>query len=399
MKIAIITAGVLPVPAVKGGAVETLTEYLLNKNEEYKKHQFTVYSIGDSNITSQEVDKYNNTEFIFINKSDLYKKINNLCKRVMKKLFAFETDDFYIKEICKIIKKEKYDYILIENRSNYVLPINKVTNDKILLHIHNDYLNTYIPNNKDILEKCTKVLTVSNYIKGRVETIEENDKIKKWTNCVDVDYFTQNSTMESRNEWRKKYNIKDDEVVILFSGRITEYKGIKELIHAITQIDQNLNYKLCIVGGSWYSNDKKDNFKKELEDISEVIKDKVIFTGYIPFKNMCYVYNMADISVVPSIWDDPAPLVVMESMIQGLPLIVTDSGGIPEYINSKCAIEIKRDENLIDNLSIQIEKLVIDKELRQDMANEAKKHAVKFNTDAYYNDFNDFIENNIEVGR
>lgn len=393
MKIAIITAGVLPVPAVKGGAVETLIEYIIDKNEDYKQHEFTVYSIGDENISSEQIDRYKYTDFIFINKSRLYQKISHITKRFIKKVFNWDINDFYIKEVCRKIRGKKYDYILIENRSNYVLPIAKVTDTPILLHIHNDYLNSNIPNNKKILDKCTRVLTVSNYIKERVETIEENSKIKKWTNCVNVDYFTQNSSEKLRQEWRKKYNIQEDEVVILFSGRITKEKGIKELINAINKIDQNLKYKLCIVGGSWYSNDKIDEFKKELEHISEPIKDKVIFTGYIPFKNMCYVYNMSDISVVPSIWDDPAPLVVMESMVQGLPLIVTDSGGINEYIDLKCAIEVKRDDNLVENLATEIEHLILNKELRIKMGNYAKKHALQFNTKTYYKDFNKFIEN------
>ena len=45
MKIAIITSGILPVPAVQGGAVENLTDYYLEYNEQHCLHDITVYSV------------------------------------------------------------------------------------------------------------------------------------------------------------------------------------------------------------------------------------------------------------------------------------------------------------------------------------------------------------------
>ena len=47
-KICFITQCVLPIPTVKGGAVETLVEYFLDENEKKPKYQFTVISASDS---------------------------------------------------------------------------------------------------------------------------------------------------------------------------------------------------------------------------------------------------------------------------------------------------------------------------------------------------------------
>ena len=51
MKIAILTSGTLPVPAVKGGAVENLTDFYLEYNEERKLHDMTVYSVYDPKVS------------------------------------------------------------------------------------------------------------------------------------------------------------------------------------------------------------------------------------------------------------------------------------------------------------------------------------------------------------
>ena len=47
MKLAIVSPGFVPVPAVKGGAVEQLIEYVINANEIYHKYDIYLYKIND----------------------------------------------------------------------------------------------------------------------------------------------------------------------------------------------------------------------------------------------------------------------------------------------------------------------------------------------------------------
>ena len=46
-KIAIVTNGILPLPAVKGGGAETLVQQLLDENEKQQKYKFIIYSVLD----------------------------------------------------------------------------------------------------------------------------------------------------------------------------------------------------------------------------------------------------------------------------------------------------------------------------------------------------------------
>ena len=59
---------------------------------------------------------------------------------------------------------------------------------------------------------------------------------------------------------------------------------------------------------------------------------------------MAKVYSAADIQVVPSMFDDPCPLTVIEGMVMGLPQIVSISGGIPEEVSDENAIKESRNK-------------------------------------------------------
>lgn len=95
----------------------------------------------------------------------------------------------------------------------------------------------------------------------------------------------------------------------------------------------------------------KSNYEKKLEEIAAEIGDDIIFTGNIDYSNMPLLYMISDVIVLPSIWNDPAPLTVIESLTCGKPLITTYSGGIPEYANSNNSLIYRIDENLIQNLA------------------------------------------------
>ena len=76
---------------------------------------------------------------------------------------------------------------------------------------------------------------------------------------------------------------------------------------------------------------------------------------------------------MPSIWDDPAPLAIIESLAAGKPIITTNSGGIPEYVNGDCAIILNRNSNLIQSLTDAMLKLAESQDLREKMGNASRE--------------------------
>ena len=79
-------------------------------------------------------------------------------------------------------------------------------------------------------------------------------------------------------------------------------------------------------------------------------------------------------------------------MASGLPIITTDSGGIPEYIGNDNCICVKRDNSIVDNLGIALEELIINKEYRNTLGEKAHNYAQQFNRKKFYEDFINIIE-------
>ena len=79
MKIAILTSGILPVPAVRGGAVENLIDFYLEYNEVHHLHDITVYSIDDQQVHGHRALSSRNNHYHFIKTDTLRAKI---CKRM-----------------------------------------------------------------------------------------------------------------------------------------------------------------------------------------------------------------------------------------------------------------------------------------------------------------------------
>ncbi len=136
---------------------------------------------------------------------------------------------------------------------------------------------------------------------------------------------------------RKKYNVKQNEIIILAVGRLVYKKGFDYLIKAIPEVIKNQKNIKLLIGGD-------GTLKKELESLTKKLKleNYVTFTGTINRNEIVYYYNMADIMVTPSIIDkkgniDGRPLVILESMACGKPQIVTNLPGISD--------------NLVDNVN------------------------------------------------
>ena len=397
MKKAIICSQGLPVPAVKGGAIETLVEIICKENEIYRELDIDVYSIYD-NDAIESSKSYKNSKFIYSCKNKKYMIVKNkfasLCRKILKKNINYA----YAEEITKKID-DSYNKVIIEGDASLILPISKKVNkEKLYFHIHHNPLSTNHAEFRKEISSVNKVITVSNFISKGINKCmsqeKENVQAVVLRNCTDVKKFNVNNYKQERNKLRDKYNIKNNELVIMFTGRPVPQKGIKELLIAFKELcNKYNNVKLVIVGNSGFGKEIKTDFDNQLEEIAENIKDKVIFTGFIHNSKMPQIHAMADIAVIPSIYDDPAPLVVMECMASGLAVITTDSGGIPEYVGENNCISIIRDKNIIINLEKELERLIVDEKYRKNLGKNAHNYAQQFNSKRFYYDFIDVIKN------
>jgi len=398
LKITIITSGTLPVPSVNGGAVETLIQTFINNNERTNEFEICLFSIFNANAL-QLSHSYKNTKFIFINQTSLYYSINRILRHIVNRIKPNYLCNQFIYEVLKYQNiLFEASVIIIENSPRFASYIRKITKTTIGLHLHNDYLNREtILTSQKILNDLDFIVAVSQYIKNRVSEISQNkNKVEIVYNGIKLDRFINYSCHSERINFLAQFKINEGEIIILFSGRLQESKGIKILIETFLEISASYNIKLIVIGSSEFKDSKKNKFIKELEKLSSEAVDKIIFTGYIDHSEIHKIYSLADFAVIPSLAPEALSLTSIEAQASGLPVIITDSGGLPETINIKSGIIIKRGPNMKNELKNSMIQLITNTNLRKEMSIEAKKQAIKFNDQFYYDSFSSILRKNIK---
>lgn len=390
MKIAVLTSGILPVPAVQGGAVENLIEFYLEYNEKHQLHDITIYSIYDPKVHKTKYEHYFNCHFHFINTQKIFYKIKKtLFRYLYKNIYYDPTIEYFMHSCLNDIARQKYDYIIMENRPGYVLEVSKITDAKLVVHLHNDFLNAKISNSKEILDKCYRILTVSDYIKKRVETIYLTNKVRTVHNGINIKAFNQKRT-DINHITRASLGFKDTDFILVFSGRIVPEKGVNELIDTMLMLKDKANIKLMIIGNSFFGNETNENsYISMLKQKAEPIKQNIIFTGFVPYSDMPNYLRISDVAIIPSMWEDPFPTTVLEAQAMGLPIICTNKGGIPEEVGQDNAILLDVNDKIQIQLYDAITSLYENPEKCSYMAKASLSRAELFDKESYSSHFFD----------
>lgn len=369
MSVCICTAdsnGGYPVPAVRGGAVSTLIEHLVAENNSKQLLDMTIVSLYDKNAETRSKE-YPNVHFVWIHVPAIirffdkilffivlhfFKKRKAISYRTIFSLF------FYIVKSAIHLRNTQYDKVILENNIPlaWIVRLSRYKGT-VWYHLHN------IPRTaakcKSVFEKCN-YLCVSDFV---VKSISEKtnaigpipkEKCRILYNCVDSKLF--NRDMSKATEIRLKYGIKDTERILLFVGRLSEEKGVDKLLGAINKLYRS-DVKVLIVGSLIYGIDIEDSYQLKIKEMAEKLGNQVVFTGYIHQSELPMYYNVADITVLPSLWEEPAGLTMIESMSCGTPVITTSQGGIPEYVKDGALI-VQVDDDIEENIAKRIEFLL-----------------------------------------
>ena len=405
-KIGIVTSGLLPVPAASGGAVESLIENVLNKNEEIGNSNFVVFSIYSEKAKDIAIRKNKKkNEYIFIKPFFLSNFIDLLIYYAAKFIFRKKNMMSYrhiiqrlsfLRRVGKTINKDRVDCLVLENHFTEFRTLSykdnkQIYQGKVIYHAHN--LPTFYRKLKTEI-KCAEVFfSVSEYmnceIKSRIKRINPSADFTVLRNGVDHSVFFSIMDESYIQKLKEKYHIPLDKKIVLFAGRLTREKGILELLDAFCKVDDSC---YLLIAGNYYFDTKINNYDTAL--INSYLKKmphRVAFTGFVPYGSMGEIYNLADFVVLPSIWEDPAPLTVIEALSCGKPLITTNSGGIPEYVSNDCAIVLKKESDLSKQLVESINLLSHDGDRCKKMARAALSVSKSLSLENYFKGFMEII--------
>ena len=200
------------------------------------------------------------------------------------------------------------------------------------------------------LKRVKKFIAVSN--KTKLDWINSGFKDER----IDVVYNGADSAVFKPSKdfslTRKEWNIPEGTRVISYVGRLDKEKGLETLLKAFAAIVKSgANAKLLIAGKPVSEGEEyKKSLEKLVTDLG--IEKYVSFLGHVD--NTTSVYQVSDITVLPSLWSEPFGRTVVESMTCGTPVVASRTGGIPEILTKEFQsglFEAGDERNLADTLN------------------------------------------------
>jgi len=180
---------------------------------------------------------------------------------------------------------------------------------------------------KQVLKEADKIIVVSNATRNYVLSLgAAPEKTEVLHNGVDLNRFKP--LPEVKGEMRKKLGISEDACVVLTVRRLVYKNGIDTLLES-AEIAGKENSKLVFVVVG-----KGPDFEEVEERIVQLgMQRNFRLTGFVSDKDLPFYYNVADLFALPSKSGEGLPLVALEAMACGLPVIATNVGGTSEVLN------------------------------------------------------------------
>jgi len=334
MNILLICTEKLPVPNIRGGAIQTYIGGVVPLLS--RSHKITIIGRSDPELPDEET--VNGIRFLRFDSQGVL--------------------DIYMSNVIPYLEAstEEYDLIHIFNRPKMVLPVASVKpNARIVLSMHNDMFNPLKLNKEEgdaIVQRVETIVTISNYIGAAIckDYPQAESKIRTIYSGVDLSKFAP--WKQSQAALRDRESIRDqhklgNKKVILFVGRLSRNKGPHVLVRAMSNLKHS-DAVLVIVGAAWYSDDRISDYIAYLRALAEKSPIPVMTTGYVQASEVHKWFCAADVFVCTSIWEEPLARVHYEAMAAGLPLITTARGGNPEIIRGNNGVIIQNPEDPVE---------------------------------------------------
>jgi glycogen(starch) synthase len=222
---------------------------------------------------------------------------------------------------------------------------------------------------KWVTNRADKVIACSAYMREHIADIyalEESD-VNVIPNGIDPEDLRP---MDNLEELRSAFAAPDEKLVLLV-GRLVYEKGFQVALEALPTLIENVgNVRFLIAGSGTH----EEELKAQAEKLG--LMEHGTFVGWIGDDVLHSLYKIADLTVVPSIYE-PFGLVALEAMASGCPCIVADTGGLREVVPTE-KVGLRFQSRDPESLARMAERVLTDPELRDRLVAEASDHVLTF---------------------
>jgi glycogen(starch) synthase len=222
-----------------------------------------------------------------------------------------------------------------------------------------------------ITNRSQRVIACSAYMKEQVADVfgVAPGMITVIPNGIDPDDLPRPGTAEL-TRLRAEFAAPEERLVLLI-GRLVYEKGFQLALEAMPRVIKAVPGTRFLVAGS---GTHEEELKKQAAELG--LMEHGTFLGWIGDDVLRSLYGIADLTVVPSIYE-PFGLVALEAMASGCPCIVADTGGLREVVPHELAgLRFRaRDPRALARMAIRV---LSDPDLEARLIAEAHEHVRRF---------------------
>lgn len=252
-------------------------------------------------------------------------------------------------------------------------------NARVVHHFHNPIVAKE-PFLSRFRKSVDAVTAVSLYVAGEVAKAYRTQSVSVVYNGVDLEKF------------KPVHSLPRPRPSINFLGRTGIEKAPDVLLMAALRLAQEgIPLRVQLIGSNHWGRWEADDYQTQLAVLCEKLLGagaEVCTTGHLSREQVPVRLGDADIHVLPSRWEEPCALSLLEGMAAGLPVVASRTGGTPEVLGSAGLLFTK---DSVEELSQHLRRLLLDAPFRVSLGADARRRAQLFTWERCWEGFHQIL--------
>lgn len=234
----------------------------------------------------------------------------------------------YLYRFVKIIRYRKYDIVHTTGLKCHILSsiLPLTTSSSVLWHIRDIYSRRIIINSLKFLKSLPNISVIYNS-KASANVFEKSGKV------IYNGFHTPLPPTTKPLQIKKELGIPSDSQLIGLIGVIARWKGQKQFIEMAKSLcSKNKKLHFLIIGDTIYDTSGENGYKEEVQRLCSkyLLNDNVHFLGFR--RDVETLLQQLDVFVHASIKPEPFGRVIVEAMLNNVPVVAANAGGVREII-------------------------------------------------------------------
>lgn len=291
-------------------------------------------------------------------------RVGRMYRRLFRKITRLDPLP-YAERMWRIAREERAEILHIHNEPKLLaglLPRLQGSSLPVIVHVANEK-----PLPKDAVGRVQRWVACSRYIRDWL--VGENGIAAERVQVIytGVDAASRRPSWEipapARLQVRRRFGVTDpDAAVLLFAGRLVKEKGVNEMLDAFERLHARRPGRIALlVAGNVRESDDPKNEKAVYGKAVAARMAKmsgVHWVGSLKPEQIHEFLLAGDVFLMPSLWHDPFPTVMLEAAAAGLPIVAAARGGITEFLEGCPEFRFVCDPGNADELAEAIRTMV-----------------------------------------